>query len=395
MIQAKDALPNNPISFKNFTASTQASFFEDLRQSRFNGQLILTDSQENEWIFYLYLGRIVYATGGMHSVRRWRRNIVTYFPSLSSNSSVLQADINTLAQKSATTCWEYQLLCLWVQRQKASREQVAKSIRATIVEILFDATQSAQINCKLRRDFPLSTKLVLIDADQVIAGANQLWQAWHSAKLAQVCPNHSPMVTQPEQLQQRTSPRTYQNLSQLLDGHQTLRDISIRMKRDVLTVTRSLIPYIQLGLIDLEKVPDLPAPISPPPKTPASVSPASTLTIACVDDSPLVCQSLEKIIGEAGYQFVGVQNPLRAIATLLSRKPNLIFLDLVMPNANGYEICSQLRRMSSFKETPIVILTGNDGIVDRVRAKMVGASDFISKPIKPETLLDTIHKHLH
>jgi len=104
---------------------------------------------------------------------------------------------------------------------------------------------------------------------------------------------------------------------------------------------------------------------------------------------------MEKILTTANYQFVGVNDPLRAIAILLARKPDLIFLDLVMPNANGYEICGQLRKLSIFKQTPIVILTGNDGIVDRVRAKMVGSTDFLSKPVNPDTVLQTIKKHLH
>jgi two-component system, chemotaxis family, response regulator PixG len=85
---------------------------------------------------------------------------------------------------------------------------------------------------------------------------------------------------------------------------------------------------------------------------------------------------------------------MRAIAVLLARKPNLIFLDLVMPSTNGYEICSQLRKLSYFRDTPIVILTGHDGIVDRVRAKLVGASDFLSKPADAETVLSVIRKHL-
>ncbi|WP_159788187.1 response regulator [Sodalinema gerasimenkoae] len=66
-----------------------------------------------------------------------------------------------------------------------------------------------------------------------------------------------------------------------------------------------------------------------------------------------------------------------------------------MPVANGYEVCTQLRRMSQFAETPIIILTGNDGVVDRVRAKMVKASDFLGKPIDAEKLLSTVHKFLN
>jgi len=107
-----------------------------------------------------------------------------------------------------------------------------------------------------------------------------------------------------------------------------------------------------------------------------------------------MCQTLEKILTTANYQFIGINDPLRAIAILLARKPELIFLDLVMPNANGYEICGQLRRLSIFKHTPIVILTGNDGIVDRVRAKMVGSTDFLGKPVNPDQVLSTILKYI-
>ncbi len=66
----------------------------------------------------------------------------------------------------------------------------------------------------------------------------------------------------------------------------------------------------------------------------------------------------------------------------------------MMPIANGYEVCSQIRRISQFKNIPVIILTGNNGIVDRVRAKIVGSSEFLSKPIKPEQVLAVVRKYL-
>ena len=56
-----------------------------------------------------------------------------------------------------------------------------------------------------------------------------------------------------------------------------------------------------------------------------------------------------------------------ALSECLEYKPDIIFLDLVMPVANGYEICSQLRRVNTFRDTPIIILTSNDGVLDRLR----------------------------
>lgn len=386
---------SNPIPFKEFTPLKQAGFFENLKQPRFSGQLLLTGPRQIRWVFYLYLGRLVYATGGNHPVRRWRRNLVSYLPHIPSHMSAIQAETERLELNSENfNCWEYELLCLWVEQQKVSLEQAAKMIRHTIVEVLFDVTQAMQVTCELKTDkhLPFSSRLVLIDAEQVINEAGKGWQAWQSAKIADRSPDMAPVITQPEELQQQTNPQIYQTLSQLLDGQQTLRDLAVRMKRDVLTVTRSLLPYVQRGLVKLIEIPDIPPPITPIDQEENQGN--QKITIACVDDSPLICQTMEKIITGAGYSFIGINDALRAIAILLAKKPDLIFLDLIMPNANGYEICSQLRKLTFFKHTPIVILTGNDGLVDRVRAKMVGSSDFLSKPIDANLVIETIRKHL-
>jgi len=387
---------SNPIPFREFTALKQAGFFENLKQPRFSGQLLLI-SPRNKWVFYLYLGRLVYATGGNHPVRRWRRNVVAHFPQIPTHMSAIQTEIDQLPLDEQNHCWEYELLCFWVEQHKVSLEQAAKMIRQTIVEVLFDVTQAMQVTCELKPDrhLPFSSRLVLIDAEQVIGDAQKAWHAWQSAKIADRSPDMAPVITQPQELEQQTNPQIYQTLSQLLDGQQTLRDLSVRMKRDVLTVTRSLLPYVQRGLVKLVEIPDIPPPILPIDQDlEEQILVNQKITIACVDDSPLICQTMEKIITGAGYSFIGINDALRAIAILLAKKPDLIFLDLIMPNANGYEICSQLRKLSFFKHTPIVILTGNDGLVDRVRAKMVGSSDFIGKPIDKAIVLDTIRKHL-
>lgn len=387
------------IAIPEFSAAKQTELFEKLKQSRFSGQVVLINPQGDKAFLYLYLGRTIYATGGIHPVRRWRRNLVTYCPQIAAQPSAVQLDLTNIDPEKLRVCWEYELLCLWVEQQKTTREQAAQLIRSAIAEILFDLTQTMKVTCELRQNIVLQPRLALIDAEQVVGESQKLWQAWQGAKIADRSPNRAPTIKQAEQLKAKTSPQVYQTLSQLLDGQQTLRDLSVRMKRDVLAVTTSLLPYIQLGLVELSEVADLSSPIAAPGAAgsgganPASA--ANAALIACIDDSPLMCQTMEKILTSANYQFVGINDPLRAIAILLARKPDLIFLDLVMPNANGYEICSQLRRMTFFRDTPIIILTGNDGIVDRVRAKMVGSSDFISKPVDPEVVLDVINRHLH
>ncbi len=378
-----------------FTASKQIQFLQNLKRLRFSGELVLTDPKGQQWSFYLYLGSIMYATGGSHPVRRWQRNLAAYSPQMLAQGSALQADLAQINAASSMTCWEYQLLCLWLAQQKITSEQATKIIQAVTIEVLFDVAQAMRATYQIKPNNSLSTQLDLIDVQQAIAVVYQLWQAWQNEQLANYSPNSAPVIKQPKYLQDHTSTQAYQTLTYLVNGQRSLRDVALLMKRDVLQVSRSLLPYIQAGWIELVSIPDLTAPFNAAvPKQPTTkVAPAGSL-VACVDDSPLVCQTMEALLTAAGYQFVGVENGLRAIATMLTRKPDVIFLDLVMPNTNGYEICAQLRKLPSFKQTPIIILTGNDGIVDRVRAKLVGASDFLSKPVDGGKVLSVIRKYL-
>lgn len=383
-------------SLNLFTASKQIRFLEQLKQLRFSGELVLTEPQGQQWSFYLYLGNIMYATGGIHPVRRWQRNLAAYSTQITAyHRAPLQRDLAQINATKLPNCWEYQLLYAWVEQQKIASEQAAQIIQAVTLEVLFDVAQAMRASYQIKQDKSLSTPLVLIDVQRAIAEAQYLWQAWQQEKLASYSPNGAPVIKQPVHLKNCTSPQAYQTLTYLLDGKRSLRDVALLMKRDVLQVTRSLLPFLQSGLIELTRIPDLPVPVDAAiPKKPSNTEASKKFLVACVDDSPLVCQTLEALLTGAGYQFVGVQDGLRAIATILTRKPDAIFLDLVMPNTNGYEICAQLRKLPSFQKTPILILTGNDGIVDRVRAKLVGASDFLSKPVDAEIVLSILRKHL-
>jgi two-component system, chemotaxis family, response regulator PixG len=135
-------------------------------------------------------------------------------------------------------------------------------------------------------------------------------------------------------------------------------------------------------------------PIAPIAAASSSDSKARKGMVACIDDSPMIGEQIREILQPFGYEVKVITNPLQGIATLLQDKPDLIFLDLVMPNTNGYELCTFLRKTSAFQNLPIVILTGHDGVIDRMRAKMAGASDFMSKPPEGIKVLQMVEKHL-
>ena len=119
---------------------------------------------------------------------------------------------------------------------------------------------------------------------------------------------------------------------------------------------------------------------------PASPRANSTL-IVCIDDSKTVQKQMKMTLEAVGYRVIGILDPTTALKMLSKHQPAIIFMDINMPELNGYDLCSLLRKSQKFKQIPIVMLTGRDGMIDRVRAKIVGATDYLTKPCDPNKLI--------
>ncbi|AKG22856.1 response regulator [Calothrix sp. 336/3] len=120
----------------------------------------------------------------------------------------------------------------------------------------------------------------------------------------------------------------------------------------------------------------------------------SLYTVACIDDSLTVLNSIRHFLDENTFDVVMINDPVKALMQILRSKPDLILLDVEMPNLDGYELCSLLRRHSHFKHTPIIMVTGRTGFIDRAKAKMVRSSGYLTKPFTQSELLKMIFKHV-
>ncbi|MBD0384999.1 MAG: response regulator [Nostoc sp. C3-bin3] len=367
--------------------------FKTCTQLQYNGKLNIKSSKGSQWTFYYRLGRIVWATGGTHPFRRWRRHMAQNCP---------QIDVDKLQlrlQDLSIDYWDYRLLEIFYKKQKIQREQIQSIAESTIVELLFDlALQGnfASISCSRSQEIILETPMSFTSAEMSVKHMQDSWEIWSEAGLANFSPDLAPVLRRPEQLQQMVSPSVYKNFVNLINGKFTLRDLAVKMKQSVLPLTRSLLPYVLKGIIELVEVPDLPLGVIEVNNNSSSTQPKKRTAplVACVDDSPQVCKMLEDIITSNGLRFVKIQDAVQALPNLIQDKPDLIFLDLVMPVASGYEICTQLRRISTFTNTPIIILTGSDGLIDRVRAKVVGSTDFLTKPVVADKVMAIVRKYL-
>lgn len=363
---------------------------------QFTGKLEVVASKTS-WTLFFCLGRLVWATGGPHLNRRFHRLWHQYCSNISLANLKLRAG-------EAVKSYYYHLLSVLSRREMLKREQTKALVISTLKEVLFDIIQQEEkeeLTYETDTEGAIDKSSILMFAvvspDNILPSVQKSWLEWKKAGLAPCSPNLVPVISQPEQLQKATKPATYNTLVKLVNGKNSLREISALIKKDLPILTGSIVPYVRKKLIQLKEAPDK----QRIPGSPALVEDSHNKptekkqsTIACVDDSPQVGKELEKIMNKGGYRFVGVQDSVQALPILIEAKPDLIFLDLVMPIANGYEICTQLRRVSLFEETPIIILTGNDGVVDRVRAKMVGATGFMTKPIEPKKVLAVVRKYL-
>ncbi|KYC42490.1 two-component system response regulator [Scytonema hofmannii PCC 7110] len=368
------------------------SEFKACTQLQFNGKLDIRNTEGQTWTFFYQLGRIVWATGGLHPLRRWYRQMARYCPDLNIQK------IQLLLEDISKDDWDYRLLGNLYKTEKIQREQIKTIVENTIAELLFDAIQQANfasVSCERNPATVLEALFSSTGVDISMKLMQDSWQTWLETGLEMISPNLAPILKKPEQLQYQVSASIYKNFITLLNGKSTLRDLAVKMKQSVLPLTRSLFPYIQKGMIELIQVPDLPLQVSGNKNklTVPSIKSTAPL-IACVDDSPQVCQMLEGILLSHGLRCVKIEDSVQALPILIQSKPELIFLDLVMPVANGYEICGQLRRISIFADTPVIILTSSDGVFDRVRAKVAGCTDFITKPIVANKVIAIAQKYL-
>mgnify|MGYP002777692303 CR=1 FL=1 len=137
-------------------------------------------------------------------------------------------------------------------------------------------------------------------------------------------------------------------------------------------------------------MPSTSVPVEAEPNT----QPTSAPVIACIDDSQTVQRQLKLLLENYGYQVLNLSEPLQALTRLARQKPDLIVLDVTMPDLDGYELCRMLRRSTLLADVPILILTGKNDMLHRIRARGVGATDFLGKPVSPQDLLERINQLL-
>jgi DNA-binding response OmpR family regulator len=114
--------------------------------------------------------------------------------------------------------------------------------------------------------------------------------------------------------------------------------------------------------------------------------------ILIVDDSVSEVRLMESVLQQAGYWPISLSDPLRVEQTIAAERPQLILLDVVMPERNGFQVCREIKGHADFGGIPVVLVTSKDTESDRFWARQQGADGYVTKPFSKEKLLSEVQR---
>ncbi len=114
--------------------------------------------------------------------------------------------------------------------------------------------------------------------------------------------------------------------------------------------------------------------------------------VLVVDDSNTIRRSAEIFLAQGGHAVALAEDGFDALAKVHDFQPDLVFCDILMPRLDGYHTCAIIKRNPQFAAVPVVMLSSKDGVFDKVRGRMVGARDYLTKPFTKDQLLQAVQQ---
>ena len=118
----------------------------------------------------------------------------------------------------------------------------------------------------------------------------------------------------------------------------------------------------------------------------------SNKVILVVDDEPFILRALTFVLNREGYRTLSACNGDEALARIREAKPSLVFLDVMMPRRNGFEVCQEIKADPGTAGTHIILLTAKGQESDRARGMAVGADEYMTKPFSPSEVLARVRE---
>ena len=388
------------------------------------------------WAFYVEKGKLVYASHSLESferVERHLRGLSREVPALNDKlRSQLRLMFDDLAPETAKYKVTSEILCTeyhairWLVDENYLTKLVAGKLVARIIQEVIET-----FLCLPKEDLSntyyehlLKDTYCSLPINRTLEVVEQRLQAWYNLGPTIYSPYQCPYLVNQTVATKRMSSETVQRLSRILRGFNFCQ-LGALLGKDALAIAKHLYPLISDGAISLkEPLPPfnlLPRTYYLTPKEEREIieqlsevftdekhgnadysdisqitspQPVKTWKIVCIDDSESMLGIINSYLGSQDFQVTLIQDSMKALMKINSIRPDLILLDIGMPNVDGYQLCSLIRKSSILKDIPIVMVTGNKGLIDRARARIAGATDYLSKPFLQVDLLRMMMRHL-
>ena len=131
------------------------------------------------------------------------------------------------------------------------------------------------------------------------------------------------------------------------------------------------------------------------PQTEASSMADENLRVVCIEDEPEMIDLVRLILGRRGFAVVGANGGVEGLEAVRRERPNLILLDLMMPDMDGWEVYQRIKADEELRQIPVIVVTAKAQSIDKVLGLHIAkVDDYITKPFGPQELLESVEKIL-
>jgi twitching motility two-component system response regulator PilG len=341
--------------------------------------------KQQSWFVFFLNGQIIYCQEGESSLSR----ISDYLRHYRVEMRLTDKQIASLPSTDAP---EYAYVWALLERNIINPKIAGSIIRGLVHETLFDLLSLHQGHFIFHHGAALAPQLNTFEIASFVTKITKQVQEWKQLYPHIQSPEQFPVLSDKVQLQSSLPEATVSKLQHWADGKTSLRQLARYLNRDILTVAKAIYPYVQQSWLQL---------VYSDTNKPDDHTGNSELKgkhrgrIVCIDDAIAIGETINSILQAQGYEAIALTNPLEALSLVFQLKPDLILCDIAMSELEGYEVCAMLRHSTAFRLTPIIMLTGKDGFIDRVKASMVGATDYLTKPFTDIELLMLVEKYIN
>ncbi len=388
-----------PSSYSKETKVTVDTLIQKFADSRSTGCLSIRGSKV-QWFLYFHQGSIIYITHSLKPEEKFERHLRYVSQHNPTLSSATRTQIRSLLTQNIQGKFynpEYSTLTYLVNHSFLDFQEIMTFILRSSEECLESLLSVQEIEHQFQESTDFPKPLARLDSIKLLNQVREKIQKWQDLWPEIVSPYECPYLPAEDNLSTPLAKEIRQKFGKILIGL-SFRELASRLKQDELTLAKKIRPLIQRGFVKLRgpQAPfeQLPLLSSGCQLSSSSSPPSPDKTIICVDDSPSVLKIIKNYLSDPQIDVHLITESPKALIEIINCKPDLVLLDVNMPNLDGYQLCKYIRNNTDLSQTPIIMVTGKSGWIDRAKAKVSGATDYLVKPFSQDELVQLVSKYI-